>query len=536
MVEKTNHPYGPGSHVPLADKHEMPACYPIKGNANSMLYHRPDSRDYAQTIAEVWFDSPTAAEEAGFTLSPSHPDGADATIYEPGGSEHPCSAAAVAANRSIALGTAGPATSGTVTVDGDSSAGGIGAAGLAAGAAAAGAAGAAAAGLSGMVGDADVPDVDLPDVDLSAGATPTIDAPSLGDAEVDVDKGGVGLGGVAAAGAAGVAGAAGLASAGRDKISGAGASAGAAASAAGDRVSGGLKGAAGAATGAAAATGASVRGAVSDDGDDDDGGLAGCLARWWWLALLLVGAVILALLLSQCGGSEDDDATASTTPTTEAAETATTEAETTTTTEAETTTTTEAETTTTTEAETTTTTEAEPEVLTLAGVAEGASPQVFGLLGPLGLSAALDGDGPFTLFLPSDEGALAVLAENPDLLTEISADPAMASSVLGYHLVPGTYSAEDLADGATLTTSTGLELIVADGAVNGIEITSVDLEGSNGVIHVINGVLFPPASPELAVTGASSELLGALGAALVISGAGMVLTARRREEAVDVSA
>ena len=66
-------PYGVGSLAPLAAPQEMPAGYPIKGNADSMLYHRPDSRNYRATVAEVWFDTPESAEAAGFTLARTHP-------------------------------------------------------------------------------------------------------------------------------------------------------------------------------------------------------------------------------------------------------------------------------------------------------------------------------------------------------------------------------------------------------------------------------------------------------------------------------
>ncbi|MCB0994770.1 MAG: hypothetical protein KDB21_06750 [Acidimicrobiales bacterium] len=67
------HPYGDGSHLPLRDR-SMPAGYPIKGNVDSMLYHRPDSRNYGATIAEVWFDTPMRAERAGFSLAArAHP-------------------------------------------------------------------------------------------------------------------------------------------------------------------------------------------------------------------------------------------------------------------------------------------------------------------------------------------------------------------------------------------------------------------------------------------------------------------------------
>ena len=389
------------------------------------------------------------------------------------------------------------------------------------------------------------------------------------------DGKGIGIGGAAAAGAAGVAGAAGLAAAGgkdalgkvtgaagdvtgkvtgaagdvTGKVSGAaggisgkatGAVSGASASVSRPsaniereevKVSGGRKVAAGTAGGAAA--GASIRNEVQRDDDDDDGaGLAGCLSKWWWLLALIAAIVILGLILSQCNFGGDDAATAEpvASTTTEAVE------EEATTTEAPETTTTEApETTTTTEApETTTTTEAEPEVENLAAIAGATSPTVAGVLGPLGLNDALSADGPVTVFLPSDSGAVTALEANPDLVMQVTDDPLLAQSLLGFHVVPGTFTAADLEDGATLTTSTGLQLTVADGAVNGIEIVTVDLEGSNGVIHVIEGILMPPAEPQLAVTGASSELLGALGAALLISGGAFVYTSRRREDEVTV--
>lgn len=63
-------PYGEGSHAPLADG-SQPEGFPIKGNADSMLYHVPGSSHYEQTVAEVWFASAEAAEAAGFSLPPS---------------------------------------------------------------------------------------------------------------------------------------------------------------------------------------------------------------------------------------------------------------------------------------------------------------------------------------------------------------------------------------------------------------------------------------------------------------------------------
>lgn len=64
------HPYGAGSHAALEDGSE-PEGFPIKGNANSMLYHTPGSQFYDRTVAEVWFKTEEDAEAAGFSLPPS---------------------------------------------------------------------------------------------------------------------------------------------------------------------------------------------------------------------------------------------------------------------------------------------------------------------------------------------------------------------------------------------------------------------------------------------------------------------------------
>ncbi|GAA0933776.1 50S ribosomal protein L4 [Pseudonocardia zijingensis] len=69
-------PYGPESHAPLADG-SQPEGFPVKGNADSMLYHVPGSSFYARTEAEVWFASAEAAEAAGFSAPPSQRKEAD---------------------------------------------------------------------------------------------------------------------------------------------------------------------------------------------------------------------------------------------------------------------------------------------------------------------------------------------------------------------------------------------------------------------------------------------------------------------------
>ena len=66
-------PYGPGSYVALAGD-VMPEGFAIKGNANSMLYHTPDSAFYDRTNAEVWFATEADAEAAGFSKPASQKD------------------------------------------------------------------------------------------------------------------------------------------------------------------------------------------------------------------------------------------------------------------------------------------------------------------------------------------------------------------------------------------------------------------------------------------------------------------------------
>jgi large subunit ribosomal protein L17 len=68
-----DHPFGSGSHVAPEDG-SQPEGFPIKGNADSNLYHEPDSEYSDRTVAEVWFATAEAAEAAGFSKPPSQDD------------------------------------------------------------------------------------------------------------------------------------------------------------------------------------------------------------------------------------------------------------------------------------------------------------------------------------------------------------------------------------------------------------------------------------------------------------------------------
>jgi uncharacterized surface protein with fasciclin (FAS1) repeats len=105
-------------------------------------------------------------------------------------------------------------------------------------------------------------------------------------------------------------------------------------------------------------------------------------------------------------------------------------------------------------------------------------------------------DNTFTVFAPQDAAFNALLADNPDVLNTLLADPSGdLTTILTYHVVPGKYMSGDLEDGQMLTTVNGEELTVSlgdDGAfVDDAEIITVDIPAKNGVIHVIDSVLLP---------------------------------------------
>ena len=111
-----------------------------------------------------------------------------------------------------------------------------------------------------------------------------------------------------------------------------------------------------------------------------------------------------------------------------------------------------------------------------------------------GLVETLKGDGPFTVFAPTDEAFAALPAGTvEDLLKPENKDQLVA--ILTYHVVPGKVMSSDIA-GKSLSAETvqGQSLKVdAMKAVmiNDAQVVAVDVEASNGVIHVIDKVLIP---------------------------------------------
>lgn len=115
------------------------------------------------------------------------------------------------------------------------------------------------------------------------------------------------------------------------------------------------------------------------------------------------------------------------------------------------------------------------------------------LVGAAGLGEALSGEGPFTVFAPTDDAIAALPAEVVEALV---ADPTGAlTEVLLFHVVAGVADTGNISDGLAISTLLGKNLnfaASADGVtVNGINISVTDLRTSNGVVHVIDGVLVP---------------------------------------------
>ncbi len=115
-------------------------------------------------------------------------------------------------------------------------------------------------------------------------------------------------------------------------------------------------------------------------------------------------------------------------------------------------------------------------------------------LGAGGLVETLKGEGPFTVFAPTDE-AFAKLPEGTleDLLKP--ENKAQLVKILTYHVVPGTVMAADVVklDKAKTVEGSEVEINTRDGkvSIDNARVVKADIRASNGVIHVIDAVILP---------------------------------------------
>jgi uncharacterized surface protein with fasciclin (FAS1) repeats len=139
----------------------------------------------------------------------------------------------------------------------------------------------------------------------------------------------------------------------------------------------------------------------------------------------------------------------------------------------------------------------EEDVLAVAA-AEGDLDTFLGALEAAGIMEDFHGEGPFTLFIPTDDAFSAYLEESGMTQEEVFAGAEMLQSVLGYHVVTMMEDSEMVMgmDGQTFTTLNGAPLeVTVDGEtvmVGDATVLRYDLSASNGVIHVIDSVLIPP--------------------------------------------
>lgn len=112
------------------------------------------------------------------------------------------------------------------------------------------------------------------------------------------------------------------------------------------------------------------------------------------------------------------------------------------------------------------------------------------------LVTTLEGKGPFTVFAPTNQ-AFSDIQPTVDKLLE-PANKAELKKVLTYHVVPGIYTSSDLKNGQKLKTVEGQDITVSIKSgtvkVNDATVEKADIETSNGVVHIIDGVLVPPSN------------------------------------------
>lgn len=115
------------------------------------------------------------------------------------------------------------------------------------------------------------------------------------------------------------------------------------------------------------------------------------------------------------------------------------------------------------------------------------------LVAKAGLKDTLKGAGPFTVFAPSDEAFKKVPAKTMETLGN---DPAMLAAVLKFHVLPAAVKAADVknskvktVNGADIEVSKAGDSVTVEDAL----VQQADIVATNGVVHIIDSVLIPPA-------------------------------------------
>jgi transforming growth factor-beta-induced protein len=146
-------------------------------------------------------------------------------------------------------------------------------------------------------------------------------------------------------------------------------------------------------------------------------------------------------------------------------------------------------------------------------VAAGSFSKLAAALEAAGLVQALKGAGPFTVFAPTDAAFDAFEAANPGVLGGLDEDELTA--ILTYHVVSGAaVRSSALKDGQVVTTLNGSPALIrttGGASIADARVTMADVTASNGVIHVIDRIILPPADDivETAIAAGSFDTLAA---------------------------
>lgn len=164
-------------------------------------------------------------------------------------------------------------------------------------------------------------------------------------------------------------------------------------------------------------------------------------------------------------------------------------------------------------------TSAAPKDLVDTAVAAGSFTKLAAALEAAGLVGALKGAGPFTVFAPTDAAFEAFEAANPGVLAGLDQDELTA--VLTYHVVSGAaVRSNTLKDGQVVTTLNGSPALIrttGGATIADAKVTMADVTASNGVIHVIDRIILPPAD-DIVETALAAGSFGTLATALTEAG------------------
>ena len=141
---------------------------------------------------------------------------------------------------------------------------------------------------------------------------------------------------------------------------------------------------------------------------------------------------------------------------------------------------------------------AEPGTIVDVAVANGSFTILVAAVQAADLVDTLSGDGPFTVFAPTDDAFADLLEALEITAEELLADTELLTAVLTYHVIAGEVPASTVVtlDGQTAATVNGADVTISvEGdavQVNEANVIAVDVAASNGLIHVIDSVLLPP--------------------------------------------